>query len=394
MLLIGATTFLVAMGVTCIATPLVVRLANSLGAVDRPAARKLHRQPVPRLGGLPLFLGFLVGLAFAAAVTGKLSAVPESIYWNGLVVAVGFLFLVGLADDLWQVSFRWKFVAQTAAAVLIWFSGFRIELLTNPLGGALELGWLSFPLTVLWVVGITNAVNLIDGLDGLAAGAAVIMTGALAVISAFRMELGVTAATVALAGALVGFLWFNFNPARIFLGDSGSMVIGFVLAVTSVRASQKGPAVVAIFVPLLVLGLPLLDTGFAVFRRALRLGDSSLKSGNAWRYVWRNVDQMFLPDRGHIHHRLLDLGLSHRNAVLTLYGVVALMVGAAFALVLLKNLWVALLLLAVLVLLLAAFFGLLLQHSWRLNRRDQEANHVVHRADMLRASSGNRLESR
>jgi len=360
MIYVGIASLLVAMGVTWVVTPGVIRLASYLGAVDRPGGRKKHASPVPRIGGLAVFFGFLAGMAFAAFATGNLLTIPQTgVYWRGLAIAATGLLVVGLLDDLYGLRYYWKFAAQILAAVYIWNCGFRIETISHPLGGNLDLELLSFPLTLLWIVGITNAVNLIDGLDGLAAGTALITTVAVAVIAFAQGQLGVTATAVVLAGSLVGFLRFNFNPARIFLGDSGSMFLGFVLAVTSVRGSQKGPTVVAILVPLLVLGLPLLDTGLAVVRRLLRLRTRGLKSDNALRYMLNNLNQVFLPDRGHIHHRLMDLGLSHRGAVLTLYVVGGLFACAAFALVLFNSIFIASLLVGVLVLLMASFFLLM-----------------------------------
>jgi UDP-GlcNAc:undecaprenyl-phosphate GlcNAc-1-phosphate transferase len=360
MIYVGIASLLVAMGVTWVVTPGVIRLASYFGALDRPGGRKTHASPVPRIGGLAVFAGFLAGMAFAAFATGNLLTIPQTgVYWRGLAIAATGLLVVGLADDLYGLRYYWKFAAQILAAVYVWNCGFRIETISHPLGGNLDLELLSFPLTLLWIVGITNAVNLIDGLDGLAAGIALITTVAVAVIAFAQGQLGVTATAVVLAGSLVGFLRFNFNPARIFLGDSGSMFLGFVLAVTSVRGSQKGPTVVAILVPLLVLGLPLLDTGLAVIRRLHRLRSRGLQSDNALRYMLSNLNQVFLPDRGHIHHRLMDLGLSHRGAVLTLYVVGGLFACAAFALVLFNSIFIASLLLGVLVLLMASFFLLM-----------------------------------
>lgn len=373
MLYVGFASFIVAVGVTWAVTPGVIRLASLLGALDHPGERKTHSTPTPRIGGLAVFLGFVGGMAFAAFATGNLFTFPQpGVYWRGLAFAASGLLVVGLIDDLRGLSFHWKFAAQIVAATYVWQCGFRIESITHPLGGAIELGWLSFPLTLLWIVGITNAVNLIDGLDGLAAGIALITTCALGVIGLVAGKLGVTAASVALAGSLIGFLRFNFNPARIFLGDSGSLFLGFVLAVISVRGSQKGPAAVAILVPLLVLGLPLMDTGLAVLRRLYRLGSRGVRADNSLRYVVRNLSHVFLPDRGHIHHRLMDAGLSHRNSVLTLYGVGVLFAFGAFALVLVRNVWVGLLLVGVLGLAMAALLTLLYLRVWRLERAGPE----------------------
>jgi UDP-GlcNAc:undecaprenyl-phosphate GlcNAc-1-phosphate transferase len=354
---IGIATLIIAMGAAWILTPPVIRVAHWLGAVDRPTQRKVHRQPVPRIGGLAVFGGFLAGVGFAAWATGAATSPGYvNLYWGGLGLTATGMLLVGLVDDLRGLAFYWKFAAQLTAAVFAWLCGFRIEILTHPLGGEIELGLMSLPLTVLWIVGITNAVNLIDGLDGLATGIALITSMAVATIAFVRAELGVTAAGVALAGSLLGFLRFNFNPARIFLGDSGSMFLGFVLAVTAVRGSQKGPTAVAILVPLLVLGLPLLDTGTAVIRRLYRLSHRGAQTNGALRHVIGNFREVFLPDREHIHHRLLELGLSHRRAVVVLYGVGGLFALSAFSLVVLKSALVGLVLLGVLLTLLIVFY--------------------------------------
>ncbi len=368
MFLVGFASLIVAMGVTWMVTPLLVRAAQHLGAVDEPDTRKTHSAPTPRIGGIAVFAGFVAGMAFAAYTTGLLFDIPQGVYWRALIFAATGLFLVGLADDLWGLSFRWKFAAQIVAAVYVWAAGFRIDVISHPLGGDLDLGVLSLPLTVLWIVAITNAVNLIDGLDGLATGIALIITLTVGIIAFDRGLLGVTAASVTLAGALAGFLRYNFNPARIFLGDSGSLFLGFVLAVTSVRGSQKGTTAVAILVPLLVLGVPLMDTGFTVLRRTLRIGKRGMRTDSALRYAATNYQHLFLPDRGHIHHRLLDLGLSHRNAVLVLYGVGSLFALAAFAFVLFKSLWLGGLLVAALAAGMTGFMGLLYFRVRRANR--------------------------
>lgn len=367
MLYVGLSSLIIAMGVTWMATPVLIRVAHRLGGMDLPGSRKVHREPIPRIGGLAVFLGFVAALTFAAWVTGALDgATRVSVYWKGLALATAFMLLVGLVDDLRGLSFRTKFVTQFAAAIFVWYCGFRVEVVTHPFGGALELGWLSLPLTVLWIVAITNAVNLIDGLDGLAPGIALITTVAVAVIAFVRNELGITAVSVALAGALMGFLRYNINPARIFLGDSGSMFLGFALAVTSVRGSQKGPMVVAILVPLLVLGLPLLDTGAAVVRRVNRLRAQGARGDHALRYVLRNMTHVFQADRGHIHHCLLDAGLSQSRAVLVLYGVGSVFAICAFVLVLVKSLLIALLLIGILTVLMAAVLIPLYLGGWKL----------------------------
>jgi UDP-GlcNAc:undecaprenyl-phosphate GlcNAc-1-phosphate transferase len=382
---VGIACLIVAMGVTWLLTPATIRLARWLGAIDLPGTRKVHREPVPRIGGLAVFGGFVAGMLFAAWATGTtMDPRVVDVYWGGLALAATGMLLVGLIDDVRGLSFYWKFAAQITAAVFVWLCGFRIEILTHPLGGELYPGMLSLPLTVVWIVGITNAVNLIDGLDGLATGIALITASAVATIAFVRMELGVTAASVALAGSLLGFLRYNFNPARIFLGDSGSMFLGFVLAVTAVRGSQKGPTAVAIFVPLIVLGLPLLDTGVAVVRRLYRLGHHGAQSNGAMRYVIANFREVFLPDRGHIHHRLLEVGMSHRRAVIVLYGVGGLFALSAFLLVLMKSTWIALLLLGVLGVLLVTFYLALYLRIRRLESERVDRN--VDRVERIASS--------
>ena len=367
MLYVGISSVIIAMGVTWMATPVLIRVAQHLGGMDLPGARKVHSEPIPRIGGVAVFLGFVAGLSFAAWVTGALDgSVQVSVYWKGLALATAFMLLVGLVDDLRGLSFRTKFAAQFAAAIFVWYCGFRVEVVSHPFGGMLDLGWLSLPLTVFWIVGITNAVNLIDGLDGLAPGIALITTLSVAVIAFVRNDLGITAVSVALAGALIGFLRYNINPARIFLGDSGSMFLGFALAVTSVRGSQKGPMVVAILILLLVLGLPLLDTGAAVVRRVNRLRAQGARNDDALRYVIRNLTDVFQADRGHIHHCLLDAGLSQSRAVLVLYGIGSIFAICAFVLVLVKSLLIALILIAILTILMAAVLIPLYLGWWKL----------------------------
>jgi UDP-GlcNAc:undecaprenyl-phosphate GlcNAc-1-phosphate transferase len=226
--------------------------------------------------------------------------------------------------------------------------------------GALEFGALSILVTVFWIVCVTNAINLIDGLDGLAAGLALICTTAVAVIALYRQQVAVTAASVALVGSLAGFLRYNFNPARIFLGDSGSMLLGFLLAVLSIHSNQKGATAVALLAPILILGIPLLDTSLAVLRRLYRLGKRGAISEHRLSYWLRHASIVFLPDRAHLHHRLLDVGLSQRAAVIVLYLGAVLSALSALALVIVKSPVLAVSLLLVLGLLFLAFLVLFL----------------------------------
>ncbi len=370
--LTGLLTFGVSALVTLALTPVAIRVAHRFGIVDRPGPRKVHRIPIPRIGGVVVFVGFACGLAFAVFTTGYANLLPvRTGYWGALAACAVGMLLLGLVDDVVGVSFRGKFAFQILASLVVWTAGFRIAVLTHPLDvHRIELGWLSLPITVLWIVGITNAINLIDGLDGLAAGCALITTTTFAVIAAHGGRVAVTAIGVALVGSLVGFLRYNFNPARIFLGDSGSMFLGFVLAVISIHGSQKGPAAVATLAPLLVLGLPIVDTALAIARRLYRLGSESTRSGNGAGWAVRNLSVMFQPDRGHVHHQLLDLGLGHRAAVLVLYLVMIALGFLALAVVVLNSVWVALILVTVLALSTVAMLLALL----RLRRRRRGAS--------------------
>jgi UDP-GlcNAc:undecaprenyl-phosphate/decaprenyl-phosphate GlcNAc-1-phosphate transferase len=284
-------------------TPRVVQFAVKRGYYDAPSGgRRIHDRPVPRLGGVAVVLAMAVGLIAAILLGGSQGQDlgRQSSFLIGLFLGGGVLFTVGLVDDLKGMSAFRKLGFQALAAGIVYLFGFRVEMLS--LGfGEIHIGWLSLPLTVLWIVGVTNAFNLIDGLDGLATGVALVALGtvSLAAIQLGNMEVAVVCA--ALVGALLGFLRYNFNPARIFLGDSGSLLIGFMLAVLSVHGSLKSTAAVLTVVPLAALALPLLDTGLAVGRR------------------WLRGVPLFGPDARHIHHQLLASGWSHRGTVLALY---------------------------------------------------------------------------
>jgi UDP-GlcNAc:undecaprenyl-phosphate GlcNAc-1-phosphate transferase len=280
--------------------------------------RHVHANPVPRLGGVALFISFMIVAGSAALMPRWVGLNPVSnrtalmIFGSALIV-----FLLGLYDDLRSLGPYWKFTIQAVAALLLSFGGLGIHQLDlfsseHPLGRAAGMG-----LTVVWVLLITNAFNLIDGLDGLAAGSALFSTMILFVVSLFVPHPTVTLLTVALAGVILGFLRYNFHPASIFLGDSGSMFIGFMLSALALAGAQKGTTMVAVAIPVICCGFPILDVALSVLRRFL--------SGKP----------LFRGDGDHIHHRLLKRGLSQRGAVLILYGVTA--VFALLSLVLLHD---------------------------------------------------------
>jgi UDP-GlcNAc:undecaprenyl-phosphate GlcNAc-1-phosphate transferase len=377
LIVVGLETLLVSAIFAWATTPLAIRFAHALGAIDRPGPRRIHVSPIPRLGGIPVFIGFLAGLTFAIFATGYIKMLPlRTLHWAALGGAALCMLLLGVVDDIFGLSFKAKFVVQIAAALTVWFWGFRISVVSFPMHPAgLDLGWLSLPVTVIWIVGITNAINLIDGLDGLAAGCALITTSAVALIGVYGGRVAVTALSVALVGSLVGFLRFNFNPARIFLGDSGSMFLGFVLAVISVHGSQKGPTAVAVLAPLLLLGFPILDTSLAVVRRLYRIGTEPTGGRGAVLHIMANLHHVFLPDRGHVHHQLLELGLTQRAAVLTLYSFMIGLAAAALASVMLNSAWVAGLLGVIM-----AFWGVMFVLAVRLRRRLKAATVARSRA--------------
>lgn len=295
--------FVVAMLASLAITPLVTRVAVAKGFVEAPVGgRRIHTRAVPRLGGVAVFAAMVCGLLAAVLLELVTSSgrQPQWEFYAGVLLGGGILFVTGLVDDLREIRPLSKLLAQIAAATLVYALGLRIEVLGWGSTGV-SLGLMSLPITILWIVGVTNAYNLIDGLDGLATGIAVVALGTMLCVSLALGKTDVAVVSVALLGALLGFLRYNFNPARIFLGDSGSMSVGFLLAVLSVHGATKSATAVLALVPLFALALPLIDTTFAILRRWLR---GSPISG---------------ADKRHIHHRLLEIGLTTRRAVLVLY---------------------------------------------------------------------------
>jgi len=291
-------------------TPLVRRLAAKLGAFDPPGARRVHAGTVPRLGGVAVLAAGLGALLLAASASLPIAATvapaDRSAAW--LVLGVLIVTLTGVIDDIRELGPGTKLALQTVAALCALAGGYGFVAVTNPFtGSVVDLGSFGMAATLLWIVGVTNAFNLIDGLDGLAAGVGLIAAMTMLLVSLSQGRIDAALLSVALAGALAGFLCFNFPPASIFLGDSGSLLLGYLLSVISVQGLGKGPAAVVILVPVVALGLPITDTVTTVLRRIRATG---------WTSVMR-------PDREHIHHRLVGLGWSPRRAVVVLYAVSA-----------------------------------------------------------------------
>ena len=296
-------SFVVTAVLAAVFTPIVRLVAMRVGAVSNPGGRNVNARSVPRLGGIAIALATACTLAMLLRLESGvgINVQQEPRMVIGLLCGALLVFGVGVLDDTRRVRALYKLLAQVAAATIAFESGFRIDAVSLPFGGELSMGIFSLPITVLWIVGIVNAINLIDGLDGLAAGI-VFFAGLTNFVVAYlggNVFLAVVMATM--LGAIVGFLFFNFNPARIFMGDSGSYFLGFLIGTTSI--GYKASTTVALLVPMLALGVPIFDTLFTIVRRFLERRP------------------LFSPDRGHIHHRLLDMGLTHRRAVLTLYGV-------------------------------------------------------------------------
>lgn len=300
--------FLLALGLSLALTPLVRRLATRWGVLDRPdRSRKIHDRPTPRLGGLAIYAAFLLALAGLFAVENEVTRHfrAQILQIAKLLLPSTLILLLGVYDDLRGADARIKFSVQSAAALMLYASGIQITRIWNPWGGTIELGLLSLPLTLLWLVGITNAFNLIDGLDGLSAGAALFATLTLLGAALFHQQPLLILLTVALAGAIVGFLRYNFMPATIFLGDSGSLFLGFLLGALAIEGSQKSATAVAVAIPLVSFGLPIVDTLWTLMRRAL------------------SRRPLFQGDLEHIHHMLLRRGLTRRQVVILLYAACA-----------------------------------------------------------------------
>ena len=281
--------------------------------------RDLHQTPLPRLGGVPVFLSFLIAVAITSLASLRFPVLAAGLSIRGLLtvlVPATLIFLLGLYDDIHSVGPYTKFAVQGVAAIMLFAGGLRI-LYLPVLFGARHLHWyIGLPITVLWVIGITNAFNLIDGLDGLAAGSALFSTFVVFVVAVSNGSVLVSLLTIALAGSILGFLRFNFNPATIFLGDSGSLFIGFMLSALALEGAEKAPTIIAVAIPVVSFGLPILETTLSVLRRLI--------SGRP----------ILTGDRDHIHHRLLQHGMSPRQVVVVLYAVSAL-----FALLSLFLLW-------------------------------------------------------
>jgi len=283
-------------------TPLVKKFAFWVGAVDAPNHRKVHTRIMPRLGGLAIFIAFVGAFFIIAPAIDSLNSEVAL----GLLVGGAIIVLVGALDDRFDLSPKVKLLGQVIAACVVVYSGVVIDLVNVPFGDTtISLTWLAVPLTIFWIVGVTNAINLIDGLDGLSAGVSGIATTTILILALMMGNITVVLLSVILLGSIAGFLFYNFHPAKIFMGDSGALFLGFSLATLSILGFKQA-TVLSLLVPIMILGVPLSDTFFAILRR------------------WVNNLPISKPDKSHLHHCLLQLGFSHRLTVLIIYGVASI----------------------------------------------------------------------
>lgn len=314
------TAFLISFAFLVVVTPILIHYGRKWGLVDITNRRTIHRGRIPRIGGVGISVGTLFPLVLLYFYHNSVSQVFFSTLHNPLVIIGGGILIsaLGLLDDIQGVPARWKFLFQIGLAVAAYYLGFDIEQISLP-GGVIHFGWFSLPITVLWVVGIINAFNLIDGMDGLSSGIAFFVSITILILALHNNIPFVALISAALAGAVVGFLVYNFNPAKIFMGDSGSMFIGFILAVLSLKGASKHSTLISVLVPIVAMGVPILDTTLAFVRRFLR------------------HQPVFMADRQHIHHILLSRGWNQRRVVITLYGITVLFTALALFSIFLKD---------------------------------------------------------
>lgn len=300
-------------------TPFVKKFAHCIGATDQPNHRKVHKKAMARLGGLSIYIAFIVGLLILQ---------PENEYLPYILIGGFIIIVTGFLDDLYELSAKWKLFGQILAAVAVVIGGVHLEFINLPFDGRLELGWFSIPITLLWIIGITNAINLIDGLDGLAAGVSSIVLTTISVLAIVQGDIFIVALGIALLGGTLGFLVHNFHPAKIFMGDTGALFLGFMIGVISLLGF-KNVTIFSLVVPVIILAVPISDTLFAIIRRFV------------------NKQPLSAPDKSHLHHCLLRFGYSHRQTVLIIYALSAFF-GLAAVLFTISTLWVSLVILLVL----------------------------------------------
>ncbi len=298
--LLYIAAFASAFGISLFATPFSKKLAKKVGAIDYPKSRGMHKEPIPRMGGVAIVSGFVITMSILSPFVSELRTKE----FLGFIIGVLIIVALGMLDDIYALKPKTKLIMQLTAALIVVFSGTRINFVMWPFAANLEA--FSIPITIVWIIGVTNAVNLIDGVDGLAAGVSSICALCLMVLCIISGTPLAVVLTAAIAGSCFGFLPRNFSPAEVIMGDTGALFLGFVLATTSIIGVFKSYAILSVVIAVLTLALPIFDTIFAMLRRFL------------------NGKPIMEADRGHLHHRLIDNGYSHSKAVVTLYGLSAL----------------------------------------------------------------------
>ena len=320
-------SIVVAFVASILLTPLVRKLAFRIGAVDKPNYRKVHTAIMPRIGGLAIFGAFLIGYLLLR---------PEDIHATGILIGAVIIILTGFLDDMLEITAKAKITGQLAAAlIVVMWGGLQIDFINLPFGGQIEFGVFSIPITIIWIIGITNAINLIDGLDGLAAGVSSIALITLSIMAMIMGDPFVIATAAILAASSLGFLFFNFHPAKIFMGDTGSLFLGYMISVLALLGF-KNVAVISLIIPVIMLGVPISDTFFAIVRRI------------------RMKQKIMAPDKSHLHHCLLRAGFSHKQTVLIIYGLAALF-GLAAILFSQATVWGSIILLVIMLLAIELF---------------------------------------
>ncbi|WP_252502334.1 glycosyltransferase family 4 protein [Sporosarcina sp. Marseille-Q4943] len=310
-----------------ILTPLVIKFAFRIGAVDHPNYRKVHASVMPRIGGMAIFGAFVIGYLLLR---------PSDEHAIGILVGAIIIIVTGFLDDMLEITAKAKLIGQLAAAiVVVTWGGLQIEFINLPFFGPFDFGYLSIPITIIWIIGITNAINLIDGLDGLAAGVSTIALISITVMAMIMGEMFVVATAAILAASSLGFLFYNFHPAKIFMGDTGSLFLGYMISVLALLG-YKNVAMISLIIPIIILGVPISDTFFAIIRRV------------------RMKQPISAPDKSHLHHCLLRAGFSHRQTVLIIYGL-AILFGVAAVLFSQATVWGAIVLIAVMLIAIELF---------------------------------------
>lgn len=284
--------FVIAFLTTVIVTPLIIKITTKYKIVDEPNHRKIHQGCKPSMGGLAVFIG---------AAAGFLYLQPVDPHMNGIIIGAIIMLITGILDDIFNLKPIYKLFGQTTAAIVVVASGLVIDKLTIPFVGTIYFDYFGIIITILWIVGASNAINLIDGLDGLAAGISAIALTSILVMAMFDGSIIVAMLTVILIGSCTGFLFFNFHPAKIFMGDTGALFLGYAIAIVSMLGLFKNVAFFSFIVPIVVIGIPIFDTTLAIIRRLVN------KKGIA------------VADKEHIHYRLMKMGYSHKTTVLILY---------------------------------------------------------------------------